>query len=324
MKKIFVLLSYALVLFSSYSLLNAEMLRGQIKVMDFSGTVTIQSKDIQGNLDAKKGMLLKDNSIITTGAVSSAILMFSNGSMVTLDENSNLSVADYKLNKGKHEREAFAPRTEEPSESSTKLKLNYGKMFTDVAKLSPKSSMEIVTPLGVAGIRGTRLLSQVALDPKTGKANVEVDLIDGKVELTCYEKTAGESKLTSANLNAGSKAVMNAQIDRSNGNIKASNVRFDSLTCDDLSSIASSVPKNDLTKDTLAAIQSTTPSLNPATNIRQENDNDGSLMESFKNKTQAQESFNVAPINSGSESIFTNNFMNSDVKPVNTENSGKM
>lgn len=315
MKKIILLPAFVFLNF--LSVLNAEFARGEIKIMNSSGTVAIFNKDTQRTSKAKQYEILKDNCIITTQAKSAIILMFSNGSLVSIPENSNVNIAEYKFNKATNEKETFEKKQQEGRESSTKLKLNYGQLFTEVSKLNSKSKMDLITPVGVAGIRGTRVSANVLLNHQTGDVNAQINLINGQVGVTTFEKTTQNNNLLSANLNPGAKVMMNGQIDLNSGLLILNTATFAALTQQDLSLISNSIPVNALTQDSLQAVNNVVPASTPASNLQQQNDPTGELLKEFQETTDGLDALNEASKTSESAA---NNGSSSETQETTTEN----
>jgi hypothetical protein len=132
---------------------GAGMIQAQIKAARVIGTVTVTHA--QGiAVDLRNNDPLVEGDVVVTANISSVVLVFSNGSTVSIEQNSKVSVdtftqdpfaADVKLSQAK----------EEPSVSHTKLKMTYGELVGNVKHLNGASTFEVDTPVGAAGIRGT-------------------------------------------------------------------------------------------------------------------------------------------------------------------------
>ena len=67
----------------------------------------------------------------------------------------------------------------EPSSSETVLDLELGDMIFDVKKLDKKSSFNIESPVGTAGIRGTS--GQMGISSAGGATNLNINMFKGTV-----------------------------------------------------------------------------------------------------------------------------------------------
>lgn len=128
-------------------------IEAQIKAARVVGQVTVMRA--QGAAVAlRNGDSLQAGDVVVTAKESSVVLVFSNGSTVSVAQDSKVAVdeftqdpfaADVKLTELK----------EEPTTLHTKLNLTYGELVGNVKKLKGASTFEVQTPVGAAGIRGT-------------------------------------------------------------------------------------------------------------------------------------------------------------------------
>ena len=134
-------------------------IQAQIKAARVVKQVTVTGQAVVTHAQGSEVKLKSNDSlaagdVVTTLDDSSVVLVFSNGSTVTIGQNSKVSVdtftqdpfaADVNLSQAK----------EEPSPSHTKLNLAYGELVGNVKHLNNASTFDIQTPVGAAGIRGT-------------------------------------------------------------------------------------------------------------------------------------------------------------------------
>lgn len=146
---------------------------------------------------------LKQNDVITekytvnVGSASTATLVFSNGSTITLQENSTLVITEF-LQDPFSTPYAMATATEEPTTSVTKLNLVKGEVVCNVKKLRTKdgSSLIVQTPVGAAGVRGTTFaVRYVPATDGTAKGTYTLSVTEGEVALT---DTSGNVSLVAA------------------------------------------------------------------------------------------------------------------------------
>ena len=159
---------------------NAAQL-ASAKVLSVSGTVTSYTEG-GAETPLQAGAILTQGASICTKPSSQAELVFSNGSELTVMENSRLTLAELS-------QEAFGGTKSyeqlqaDPSRSQTLLKLNYGKTSGHVKKLSDGSQFLVETPLGTAAIRGTNFTIALNFNPTSGLYSLQVSNHDGLVDL---------------------------------------------------------------------------------------------------------------------------------------------
>ena len=105
--------------------------------------------------------------------------LLSNGTLLTLESETRMKVANF-------EQEAFGETTEnlsqlsaEPSTSNVLLDLDYGSLVVKTKKLNKGSQLNINSPVGTAGVRGTEF--QMAATPGKG---LQLDVTESIVEFT--------------------------------------------------------------------------------------------------------------------------------------------
>ena len=128
----------------------------------------------------KAGDILREGDRLNSTEGSKAFIVFSNGSEITLYQNSSISILAL-------EQEPYAsPRVynelvADPSKSQTLLELDYGMLDGHVKKLTKESSFDIKTALGTAAIRGTRF--RIGLLFTANKFRLTITNFDGLVDL---------------------------------------------------------------------------------------------------------------------------------------------
>ena len=114
---------------------------------------------------------------------SKVILLFSNGSMVTLTDEFKFTIEQFKQKEFKGSPKTLQELEEEPSTSQTKLQLAQGTLNFNVKKLRTGSTFEIESPVGLAGIRGT--VGQLQAIPNgAGGFNGGVNMSSGSISFT--------------------------------------------------------------------------------------------------------------------------------------------
>ena len=103
----------------------------------------------------KAGDILREGDRLNSTEGSKAFIVFSNGSELTLYENSSLSIITIEQEPYTSKR-VYNELEADPSKSKTLLELDYGQLDGHVKKLTKESSFNIKTALGTAAIRGTK------------------------------------------------------------------------------------------------------------------------------------------------------------------------
>jgi hypothetical protein len=151
------------------------------KVLDVMGTVTkYDSNGAESPL--KAGEILQQGHSISATALSSAKLVFSNGSELTVEENTSLNIAKLEQDNFSGSQK-YEQLQADPSKSQTLLELNYGKLSGHVKKLRAGSNFMVETPLGTAAIRGTMFNTRLFYNAERGEFVFVVNNIDGQVDI---------------------------------------------------------------------------------------------------------------------------------------------
>ncbi|MFP4203805.1 MAG: FecR domain-containing protein, partial [Opitutales bacterium] len=148
------------------------------KVLEVKGSVTYHAQGSEKPL--KQGMIIKEGADLTTAPLSNAKLAFSNGSILTIQENSSLSF-DELSQKSFNGNKTYEELEADPSESQTRLQLNYGKVRGETKKLRDESNFEVSSPLGTAAIRGTIFSVLVGYNAERGEYSFQVTNENGEV-----------------------------------------------------------------------------------------------------------------------------------------------
>jgi len=172
-----------LALFSSF--LHAQENKtesGALILADVQGNV--QFLDGQGNLvaDGKINtgdILPKDYSAITGPAPAKIIFLLSNGTLMTLTENTKMKVRTFEQIPFDPAGKKLEDLNNEPSQSKVEIDLDMGSLIIKTKKLDKDSSFDIYSAVGVAGIRGTEF--QMQSNPGAG---VQLDVTESTVAFT--------------------------------------------------------------------------------------------------------------------------------------------
>jgi len=133
--------------------------KGAIIIASIEGEVAVTNNLSGANLPAPSvaaGKILSDGHTVKTGPNGKVILLFSTGTVTTLKPDSTLNIKKFTQGKIPAGTNLNAIK-EEPSASDVLIDLNVGDMVVDIKKLKKESSFNIDSPVGTAGIRGTRV-----------------------------------------------------------------------------------------------------------------------------------------------------------------------
>ena len=165
------------------------------KVISVEGTVTKHTTgDIKLNgleRQLKVGDILSEGDRLSSSAGSKAILVFSNGSEITISENTNVKLTELKQ-EPYNSSQTYEQLQADPSKSQTLLELDYGQLDGHVKKLSGTSSFMIKTSLGTAAIRGTRF--SVSFTFSSGNLSLSINNLDGLVDFISQTTTTAEGE----------------------------------------------------------------------------------------------------------------------------------
>lgn len=154
------------------------------KVVETNGTVTIHTSDSDESTARalQAGNIVKQDAVISTGSQGTAKLVFTNGSIIELDPNTQVEIATL-LQKPYSGGKTYQQLDRDPSQSVTLLSINYGSILGHVKKLSPTSKFNVKTPLGVTIIHGTRFRVSFKFDSLSNNFRSLTSNIDGIVEV---------------------------------------------------------------------------------------------------------------------------------------------
>lgn len=151
------------------------------KVLSVSGIVTHHTLDGQES-PLEVSEILKQGDTVLTSALSNALLVFSNGSEIVVEENSSFTLTELSQDAfagDKHYEQLKA----DPSKSQALLDLNYGKVSGHVKALRPGSEFLVQTPLGTAAIRGTQFTVETRFNAERGEYLLFITNSDGLVDI---------------------------------------------------------------------------------------------------------------------------------------------
>ena len=178
-------------IYGIFSLCLLPLLCGQApENVSSSGVVFIAAKqgptqflDVQGKvLPAAKssvGAKLAEGYVAQAGIGGKIILLLSNGTVMTLDSQTKLKIREFTQEPFDAAGRKVSDLAEEPSKSNVKLDLDWGSIVVATKKLNRESRLDIHSPTGVAGIRGTQF--QMSQTPGTG---VKLDVSESTVAFT--------------------------------------------------------------------------------------------------------------------------------------------
>jgi hypothetical protein len=125
------------------------------------------------------GSIIPKSYVIETGGGSQLVGLLSNGTLLTLTEMTRMRVSSFKQQPFEDDGRKLSELPGEPSKSEIMLDLDFGSLVVKTKKLNKSSSFEIMSPLGVAGIRGTEF--QMSSSSEQG---VQLDVTESTVAFT--------------------------------------------------------------------------------------------------------------------------------------------
>ena len=171
---------------------------GEIRIGSVEGTVfvirekeadlAIREKDkalglsrpeaaVGSRVAAKEGYILRQGEAIETGPKSRAALVFSNGTVMGVEPDSYFSITKFLQDPFDPTAINIKSTKTEPTTSITEVNLKRGEVLGDVRKLNKGSKMQLTTPVGTAGIRGTKFrltITSISADGRTFTASLSV------------------------------------------------------------------------------------------------------------------------------------------------------
>jgi hypothetical protein len=137
---------------------EAPLSRGAVILAEKTDPVSFLDENNQplGESSTLPGVLLPVGASVHTGAKGSALLLLSNGTIVTISENTKMKISSFVQEPFDDKGLSVGDLKEEPSSSSVLVDLEVGDLVVKTKKLNKKSNFEIASPVGTAGIRGTQ------------------------------------------------------------------------------------------------------------------------------------------------------------------------
>ena len=169
---------------------DSKMKMGIIVLTAFEGDVKISTTASDQTQSPSKGAILKQGQVIVTGANSKASLAFENGIVMEVAPSSKFVIQEFQQAPWDVAPDKLAEMKTEPSQSKTTGYLEYGDIITGVKKLKPGSSLEVSTPLGTAGIRGTDFKTSAVRNSDGSAKRFTVGVASGEVGV----RSAGSSE----------------------------------------------------------------------------------------------------------------------------------
>jgi len=174
------------------------MMLGNIRVQEVQGK-GVKLVDAYGKTTTlKEGEFLRQGVRIITGPDESVVLIFENGSLVRVNPDTEFSIEKFQQDPFEADAVDYSTMEGEPSESVTRTGVLKGEISFDVAKLKKSSKYEFVTPVGIAGIRGTG--GYVKSTPKSQNQAADFGLFEGSA---IFITPNGQSQTVNQNQSIG-------------------------------------------------------------------------------------------------------------------------
>ena len=153
--------------------------KGAFILISTEGEVRYLKQDGEQASPVKAGTAIPPSYSVETGANGKVVGLLSNGTLLTLTENTRMKVSTFEQEPFEDDGRKLAELPGEPSQSKVTLELDFGSLVVKTKKLNKRSSFDINSPVGVAGIRGTEF--QMASAPGQG---VQLDVTESTVAFT--------------------------------------------------------------------------------------------------------------------------------------------
>ena len=164
------------------SILNAQQSgKGAVIVADYKDPVRFLDQEGQlidfGN--ELRGSVITEGQTAQVGIGGKLVLLFSNGTITTLQSQTKIKIGVFEQVSFDAGDKKVSDLEGEPSESKVVIDLDWGSLVVKTKKLDKKSSFDINSPIGTAGIRGTEF--QMSQNLGTG---VQLDVTESTVAFT--------------------------------------------------------------------------------------------------------------------------------------------
>jgi hypothetical protein len=226
---------------------GSDKKEGITVIVDLAGRVEIIELEGANPKPAEKGARVPVGATFLVGPESRLDLALSNGAMFQLRENSKFTIGEFEQEAYEYvftngaairprelkdfgadeavlqtmdaSEEAWNKLGSEPTTSKGKFILSEGTMIGQSKKLKPGSRMNIVTPIGTAGIRGTTWM--LTLTPTQGSGGTsfqgKLDVAEGQVDFSKTDSSA------TVQVQSGYTATFDATISPT-GEVRISNI----------------------------------------------------------------------------------------------------
>ncbi len=161
--------------------IDSKLQPGIIVLTAYEGDVKISLSSNGQTLRPSKGAILKQGHVIVTSPNSRASLAFENGAVMEVGSSSKFAIQEFQQAPWDVSPEKLAEMKTEPSKSKTSGFLEYGDIITGVKKLKSESQLDISTPIGTAGIRGTDFKTSSAKNSDGSPKSFTVSVATGEV-----------------------------------------------------------------------------------------------------------------------------------------------
>jgi hypothetical protein len=200
--------------FLEESAAQESMQEGIVAILEVTGQVELIDAEDNNLGPATKGTKIGNGISIATGPGARVDLAFSNGLVMQIQENSRFTVADFEhepyefvfsngvalnardVDKFGEEKavltnldaseDAWNDLGIEPVAATSEFVLHYGTMIGETKQLQPGSRLDIITPIGTAGIRGT-IWRLTVIPAGNGSYRGTLDVSRGRVTFTNAE-----------------------------------------------------------------------------------------------------------------------------------------
>lgn len=157
-----------------------EQKSGVVIVVALVGDVSLKDKNgVALSKRVSVGSIIPVGQYVSTANGSNLSLLLSNGTVMTVQEGSQIRIGTFVQEPFDSAAKKVSDLKEEPSISKVTIDLDLGSLVVKTKKLNKNSVLDINSPLGVAGIRGTEFQMGVKAD-----GALQLDVTESTVAFT--------------------------------------------------------------------------------------------------------------------------------------------
>lgn len=183
---------------------------------------------------APNARIAEGNGIRTSEGATLTIVL-ANGAVLTLEPDTLVYMDQLQLD-GDASLAMNKPLKPSPADTQTRVRIDRGEILGEVKGLSPRSKFEIASPVGTAGISGTKFLVEVR-SLGGNRYSMVITNLDGTV---AGNAPGGEP----ASVEAGSKVVISATYDSVTGEVSTIETTSETIPSSTIQTLINGISEN--------------------------------------------------------------------------------